>query len=114
MSRTDHAAEARDLWDAVREWQEREGVTDATMLTGAIEAHAHETAAATWALVEAQREANDIARASARTALAQLRVGVADLPLLLNLAVRPVGEYGIDLVPEVASALGIDNDKETN
>lgn len=61
MTTTDHAAEARDLWDNLHEWQEREGDTDETRLVQAIEAHAHETAAATLALVEQQRIANLIA-----------------------------------------------------
>lgn len=66
MTTIDHAAEARALWDNLHEWQEQEGDTDETRLVQAIEAHAHETAAATLALVEQQRIANLIALGTPR------------------------------------------------
>lgn len=84
------------------------------------EAYAYTQVHATLALVEQQREANDIARAQARIALGQFRVGVNDLPHLRHLVVQPVGEYDIGPTPEVAAALGLTHDapggdtKETN
>lgn len=57
---TDHANLARENLDAVHDWQEREGETDASMLTVAIDAQVH----ATLALVEEQRTANLISLAT--------------------------------------------------
>ncbi|QXT62734.1 hypothetical protein [Tessaracoccus palaemonis] len=51
---TDHTAESRRAIDTVRDWQEREGETDATMLAEAGIAQAE----ATLALVEQARVAN--------------------------------------------------------
>ena len=46
MSATDHTAVALELIDSLHEWQEREGETDMTMLTAAIEALTHASIAA--------------------------------------------------------------------
>lgn len=51
---TDHVKLAQESLDAVHDWQEQEGETDATLLATAIEAQAH----ATLALAEEQRTAN--------------------------------------------------------
>jgi len=55
--RIDHAAEARRNVEGLHDYQSEAGMTEASMLTVAIEAQAH----ATLALVEQQRIANDIA-----------------------------------------------------
>jgi hypothetical protein len=59
--RTDHAAEALRNINGLHDYQSEEGISDASMLTVAIEAQAH----ATLALVEQQRIANRIALAVA-------------------------------------------------
>ncbi|MDF2507276.1 MAG: hypothetical protein K0Q52_1135 [Microbacterium sp.] len=55
--RIDHAAEARRNIEGLHDYQSEAGMTEASMLTVAIEAQAH----ATLALVEQQRIANLIA-----------------------------------------------------
>lgn len=55
--RIDHASEARRNIDGLHDYQSEAGMTEASMLTVAIEAQAH----ATLALVEQQRIANLIA-----------------------------------------------------
>lgn len=55
--KTNHAEKARELLDAVHDWQEREGETDATMIATVLEAQA----IASLALVEEQRTASLIA-----------------------------------------------------
>jgi hypothetical protein len=59
--RIDHAAEALRNINGLHDYQSEEGMSDASMLTVAIEAQAH----ATLALVEQQRIANRIALAVA-------------------------------------------------
>lgn len=68
-----HKDEAERLLDELHEWQSREGETDATMITVALEAQTQ----ATLALVEAQEVANEIAGSHlAMIALATAAAGV--------------------------------------
>lgn len=111
--RIDHAAEARD-WLADAPVELREAGLDSHTAECAALCVGMAQAEATLALVEVQREANEIARAQALIALGQFRVGVDDLPHLRYLVLQPVGEYGVEPTPEIARALGIDAEGETD
>lgn len=64
----DNVANARRCIDGLHEYQSEEGMTDASMLTVAIEAQVH----ATLALVEQQRITNEDTRAGVEEMLAKV------------------------------------------
>ena len=93
--RINHAANSRRAIDTVRDWQEREGETDATMLAEVGIAQAE----ATLALVEQARIANLIALVNGDTHLSTTAY--------LQVAVE-AGIYPAEFRPDIAAALGVE------
>ena len=95
--RINHAANSRRAIDTVRDWQEREGETDATMLAEVGIAQAE----ATLALVEQHRIASMIAL------LKDTFASHEALEALSDVATAQSGQL-ISLRPDIAAALGIE------
>ena len=98
---TDHAANSRRAIDSVRDWQEREGETDATMLAEVGVAQAE----ATLALVEQQRIANLIALDTNRHARTERSGYYWGGDLLWEPGPTPASNMHIN--PSIAAALRI-------
>lgn len=94
MTTIDHAAEARKHIDWVHEWQSEVGDTEETNLANALVAQTE----ATLALVEAQREANEIARIQAMLAL----TGTPE-----QMREAPVDELGRERMDRILKVLGL-------
>ena len=103
---TDHHTEATRLIDALHDWQEREGETDTTMLTVALEAQAQ----ATLELANQQRISNLIALADPLNPRAETQIVADARDALTEFHPHDDETLGgwVELRPEIARTLRIE------